>query len=351
MIRRRRSARRDGGQRDGTTDSGLGASFTARSPPDCSPANCWGPSSASRLSVHYANWDVGSGFYPKNIAAADYTHIQLCVRERHVIGHVWPDRPECICTARDRRPRGRRARRQRQPETARQLQPVERKLKAKYPNLKILLSLGGWTYSKYFSDVAASDAARKKFVSSCVDMFIKGNLPANGGYGGPGTGAGIFDGIDIDWEYPASAGGHLGNHTSAADKQNYTLLLAELRGELDAYGAAGGKKMYLTAAVPAGQDKIQNIETDKIGAYLDYANAMTYDMHGAWDNATDFDSPFAYDAADPAGSSSRPGAVRCLPGRRGSRFEDGDGRALLRLRVHGRRRQHEPTRAVAHSAR
>ncbi|HWB37686.1 MAG TPA: glycosyl hydrolase family 18 protein, partial [Rugosimonospora sp.] len=111
-----------------------------------------------------------------------------------------------------------------------------KELKAKYPNLKILVSIGGWTYSKYFSDVAATDAARKKFVSSCIDMFIKGNLPALGGFGGPGTGAGIFDGIDIDWEYPGSSGGHLGNHVSAADKQNFTLLLAELRSELDAYG-------------------------------------------------------------------------------------------------------------------
>lgn len=62
-------------------------------------------------------------------------------------------------------------------------------LKARHPNLKVVLSLGGWTYSKYFSDVAASDASRKKFVSSCIDMFIKGNLPSQGGYGGPGTAA------------------------------------------------------------------------------------------------------------------------------------------------------------------
>ncbi|WP_412540602.1 glycosyl hydrolase family 18 protein [Longispora sp. K20-0274] len=159
-----------------------------------------------------------------------------------------------------------------------------KKLKAKNPNMKILISIGGWTYSKYFSDVAATDASRKKFVTSCIDMFMKGNVPADGGYGGPGTAAGIFDGIDIDWEYPGSPGGHLGNHTSPADKANYTLLLKELRTQLDAFGSAnGGKKMWLTAATPAGQDKIQYIETDKIGAYLDYSNLMTYDMHGGWE--------------------------------------------------------------------
>ena len=51
------------------------------------------------------------------------------------------------------------------------------KLKAKYPNLKVLVSIGGWTYSKFFSDAAKTDASRKKLVSSCIDMFIKGNLP------------------------------------------------------------------------------------------------------------------------------------------------------------------------------
>ncbi|WP_279582972.1 glycosyl hydrolase family 18 protein [Fodinicola feengrottensis] len=67
-------------------------------------------------------------------------------------------------------------------------------LKARHPNLKVLLSIGGWTYSKFFSDAAASDAARKKLVSSCINMFIKGNLPVQGGYGGDGTAKGIFDG-------------------------------------------------------------------------------------------------------------------------------------------------------------
>jgi chitinase len=173
-----------------------------------------------------------------------------------------------------------------------------KKLKARHSNLKILLSLGGWTYSKYFSDVAATDAARKKFVSSCIDMFIKGNLPVGpGGYGGPGTGAGIFDGVDIDWEYPAAAG-HLGNHLAPADKQNYTLLLAEFRAELD---ALGGTKKYLTSAVPAGQDKIAQVETNKVGQYLDYANVMTYDMHGGWEpqGPTNLQSPILNSPNDP----------------------------------------------------
>ncbi len=172
-----------------------------------------------------------------------------------------------------------------------------KKLKAKYPNLKILVSLGGWTYSKYFSDAAATDASRKKFVSSCIDMFIKGNLPSRNGYGGAGTGAGIFDGIDIDWEYPGAAG-HTGNHYSSADTANYTALLAEFRTELNALGGTH----YLTAAVPAGQDKIAKIETGRIGQYLDYANAMTYDMHGGWEptGPTNFQDPLYASPSDPS---------------------------------------------------
>ncbi|HEX4787455.1 MAG TPA: glycosyl hydrolase family 18 protein [Actinospica sp.] len=159
-----------------------------------------------------------------------------------------------------------------------QLQELEKK----YPNLKVELSIGGWTYSKYFSDVAATAASRQKFVSSCIDMFIKGNLPSQGGYGGTGTAAGIFSGFDIDWEYPGG-GGHLGNHASAADKQNYTLLLQEFRTELDALTTTTGKQYSLSAALPSGQDKIQNIETNKIGQYLTFADAMTYDMHGGFE--------------------------------------------------------------------
>ncbi|MFE0461944.1 glycosyl hydrolase family 18 protein [Kitasatospora sp. NPDC058965] len=180
-----------------------------------------------------------------------------------------------------------------------------RELKAKYPNLKFTVSLGGWTYSKYFSDVAASDASRKKFVSSCINMFIKGNLPtgiSGDASGGTGSGAGIFDGIDIDWEYPASAGGHTGNHYSAADSANYTALMAEFRNELDAYGASVGKHFLLTAALPSGQDKIANLQTDQLGKYLDYGNIMSYDMHGAWDatGPTNLQDPLYNSPNDPS---------------------------------------------------
>ncbi|WP_329425161.1 glycosyl hydrolase family 18 protein [Streptosporangium sp. NBC_01495] len=156
-----------------------------------------------------------------------------------------------------------------------------RKLKAKYPNLKVLISLGGWTYSKYFSDVAATDAARKKFVSSCIDTYIKGNLPVYNGAGGPGSAAGIFDGIDLDWEWPGSEG-HAGNHIGPNDKANNTLLIAEFRRQLDALTQETGRRYQLTAFTPADPAKIAaGWDLPEVARSLDIFNVQGYDFHGA----------------------------------------------------------------------
>jgi chitinase len=180
-----------------------------------------------------------------------------------------------------------------------------RELKAKYPNLKLMVSIGGWTYSKFFSDAAATAASRQAFVSSCINLFIKGNLPtgiSGDPSGGTSSAAGLFDGIDIDWEYPASSAGHAGNDYSAADTANYTALLAEFRSELDAYGATVGKHYQLTTTLPAGQDKISLIQTNQIGQYLDYASLMAYDMHGSWETTgpTNFQDPVTQASNDPS---------------------------------------------------
>src|SRR5919205_1480303 len=105
------------------------------------------------------------------------------------------------------------------------------KLKAAHPDLKVVMSIGGWTLSKYFSDVAATPATRQAFVQSCLDLLIKGNLPTGGWpeqSGGVGVAAGLFDGIDIDWEYPGIDPGNGADH-SPPDKHNATLLLQEFR--------------------------------------------------------------------------------------------------------------------------
>ncbi|MEZ0472355.1 glycosyl hydrolase family 18 protein [Luteimonas salinilitoris] len=163
-----------------------------------------------------------------------------------------------------------------------------KKLKARHPGLKVLISLGGWTWSRGFS-AAARPENREAFVASCIDAYIHGNLPVTDGAGGPGAAAGVFDGIDIDWEYPVACGLSCG---TPEDRANFTALLAEFRRQLDAVRPG----LLLTVAVGAGIDKIRVTDPDQYHPYLDFINVMTYDFHGAWDPQTNhhsalFDSP------------------------------------------------------------
>jgi chitinase len=177
------------------------------------------------------------------------------------------------------------------------------KLKARNPGLRVVMSLGGWTGSKYFSDVAASAATRQAFVQSCLDLVIRGDLPTGGWptqAGGPGAAAGLFDGIDVDWEYPGIDPGNGADH-SPADKHNATLLLREFRSQLDAYGAVTGKHYLLTADLPAGNvNSLGSWELASVGQTVDWINLLTFDFHGSWDSWTDFNSPFSLDPKEPA---------------------------------------------------
>jgi chitinase len=184
-----------------------------------------------------------------------------------------------------------------------------RKLKAAHPNVRLLISIGGWTLSTYFSDAAATPASRAKFAAACIDTFIKGNLPSGGWpeqAGGPGAAAGLFDGLDIDWEYPGIDPGN-GAHHSPADRHNATLLFQELRRQLDALGAQTGKHYLLTAALPAGNvNSTGSFELADVARTLDWVNLLTYDYHGPWDAQTNLAAPFGLDPLDPTPAALRP---------------------------------------------
>ncbi len=173
-------------------------------------------------------------------------------------------------------------------------------LKAAHPKLKVFISLGGWTWSKYFSAAAKTDALRKQLVRSCVKQFIAGDLPLQDGRGGAGAAKGVFDGIDIDWEYPGGGGQPYNTVDAANDKHNFTLLMAEFRAQLDAQGATDGKRYALTAAIGAGAEKIAQTEPALYSQYMDWVNLMSYDFHGAWEASTNFHAPLYHDPADPA---------------------------------------------------
>ncbi|GAB3149812.1 glycoside hydrolase family 18 protein [Microbispora hainanensis] len=160
-----------------------------------------------------------------------------------------------------------------------------KKLKARHPGLKALISIGGWTYSKYFSDVARTAATRQRFVKSCLDTYVRGDLPGAGGRGGPGSAAGVFDGIDIDWEWPGG-GGHLGNHAGADDRRNLTALLAEFRAQLDALGEATGRRYLLTVYLPADADRIDAwFELEKMVGLVDFVNVQREGRHAVREGA------------------------------------------------------------------
>ncbi len=156
-----------------------------------------------------------------------------------------------------------------------------RKLKIRHPNIKVMLSIGGWGGSTYFSDMALTPESREIFVNACIDMFIKGNLPVENNAGGKGVAKGVFDGLDIDWEFPIS-GGPEGTHYNPADRENMTALFALFRKKLDEIDS----KLLLTSAVSGRVWELWKYNFKEDQKYLDWFNVMTYDFHGIWDTLT-----------------------------------------------------------------
>ncbi|MDA4845134.1 glycosyl hydrolase family 18 protein [Hoeflea poritis] len=143
-------------------------------------------------------------------------------------------------------------------------------LKEEDPHLTVQLGIGGWTLSQHFSDMASTAQGRATFIDSVV-QFLQ-DYP-------------MFDGIDFDWEYPGG-GGLAGNSASEDDGANFTLLAAETRAALDQLEADTGRTYTISAALPGGHDKIENLDIPGLAESLDFMNIMTYDYYGAWQNTT-----------------------------------------------------------------
>ncbi|MBO0611093.1 glycosyl hydrolase family 18 protein [Myceligenerans salitolerans] len=158
-----------------------------------------------------------------------------------------------------------------------------RKLKAVAPDLKVLISIGGWTWSDNFSDAVATPEGRERLVESCVDLYLRGNLPVRGDQGGEGVAAGIFDGIDIDWEWPAADGEHPSPRPDE-DKENFLAFMELLRASMDRLGAETGEDYLLTGFAPAGwAPRTNGGWTDpRLASVVDFLNVQGYDYHGTW---------------------------------------------------------------------
>ncbi len=137
-------------------------------------------------------------------------------------------------------------------------------LKVNNPELKILYSIGGWGWSTYFSDVAVSTESREIFAASAIKLMLEYKL----------------NGIDLDWEYPAQRGPH--NVYRPMDKQTFSLLLKEIRNQLDELEEKTDDHYLLTIATGADQGYINNTELGEAQKYLDFINVMTYDFYHGW---------------------------------------------------------------------
>jgi len=137
-----------------------------------------------------------------------------------------------------------------------------RDLKQQNPQLKVLVSVGGWL-ADGFSDAALTDSSRYTFATSAVALLREYTL----------------DGVDLDWEYPGQ--GVAGIKFRAQDKENFTLLLKTLRETLDAESTARGRtgsERYILTIASADREYFDHVEVAKLHVYLDWFNVMAYDF-------------------------------------------------------------------------
>lgn len=141
-------------------------------------------------------------------------------------------------------------------------------LKTRNPDLKILVSIGGWTHSKGFSDAVLTEESRKKLTNSGIDFLLKYNL----------------DGLDFDWEYPGYPGDN--NPYRPEDKENFVAMLKGFREALDSIGNVEGKHYLSTIATGGFRGYLEANDLAAAQKYLDFINIMAYDFYTAGDEMT-----------------------------------------------------------------
>jgi len=133
-------------------------------------------------------------------------------------------------------------------------------LRARNPELRVLVSVGGWTWSKGFSDAALTAESRLRFCESAVAYVKRHDL----------------DGLDVDWEYPGLPGDD--NPYRPEDRANFTALMTDLRAHLDAAAAGSDKRYLLTFAAGAFPDYLAHAAMNEVAGVVDFVNLMTYDF-------------------------------------------------------------------------
>jgi len=144
--------------------------------------------------------------------------------------------------------------------------------------ISVLLSVGGWSGSRYFSNIAASADLRKTFVGDCVTFVQNYNL----------------DGIDIDWEFVGKKGMDC-NNFSAQDSDNQLLLLQDLRSALDSQFGPASKLITLAVRIEPfiGPDGQPLSDVSNVVPYVDLINIMAYDINGSWSTTSGANAPIS----------------------------------------------------------
>ncbi|XP_037726363.1 mucin-5AC isoform X8 [Drosophila subpulchrella] len=146
-------------------------------------------------------------------------------------------------------------------------------LKTYNKQLKTMIAIGGWNEaSSRFSPLVASNERRQQFIKNIL-KFLRQNH---------------FDGIDLDWEYPAHREGG-----KSRDRDNYAQFVQELRAEFEREAEKTGRtRLLLTMAVPAGIEYIdKGYDVPKLNKYLDWFNVLTYDFHSSHEPSVNHHAP------------------------------------------------------------
>lgn len=243
--------------------------------------------------MYYGDWSIWGGqnnFYPKGIAADQITHLNFAFLDFDANGNLmftdndaaygapvgmsgvsWGDANAGILNA---------------------LQD----LREQNPNLRVGVSVGGWSKSKDFTPVAADPVIRARFISNLCKFLKYTNM----------------DFIDYDWEYPGAvrAADLIDNKndegtplSTPADKENFITLLQETKDALQAQGAELGKVYELSVALPATKAQLdRGVNIAEVFRIVDFANIMTYDLTGAWSDHTGHHTALYSRPNDPNGT-------------------------------------------------
>lgn len=240
--------------------------------------------------MYYGDWSIWGGegnFYPKDIPADQITHLNFAFLDFDSNGDLEFTDTDAAVGA----PVG---------QTGVQWNSASsgilnaiQDLRGKNPNMKIGVSLGGWSKSGDFSEVAADPVKRQNLVEN-VTRFIKYTN---------------MDFVDVDWEYPAdvrqpdlvdNVNDEGTPNAVPEDKENYIILLNEIRESIDEQGDELGKTYELSVALPASQSKLSSgIDIDGLFEVVDFANIMTYDMNGGWGDRSGHHTALYGNPADP----------------------------------------------------